>query len=286
MKDTETQTCGYTDSGERVEIVQLLDDGKWLVRRWLRGGDEFYLSDELVIVSRKPTTKLPESVYAADISKELERLDELHEDCLTARKEKEELAHKMRDMKQVAKTAPKNVQAVVDGIDAFLNNKITHLVELDYGPPKMRSLEEALKADDDVDRGNRRLVSLFGRTEGDLQWRLHRYSDGSGGSGVEIIPCRSRDDAVDVFWGMFAKHKATCEENSCMYDRKWVERMKEYGIAVPVDYLTGLVKYERSIAFSAAEALEGRLQKAQKKLEALDAEIIGNIHDDPELAAG
>jgi len=273
MTDTETQTWGYTDRGEKVEIVQQLDDGQWLVRRYFEEGDETYLSDELVIVSRKPTTKPPESVYAADISKELERLDELRKDCLTARKEKTELAHVVRDMKQVAKTAPKNVQAVVAGIDAFLNNKITHLVELDYGPPKMRPLEEALKADGDVDRGNRRLVSLFGRTEGDLQWRLHRYSDGSGGNGVEIIPCPSRDVALKVVEDMFTRHKAVCEKKPCMYSRKWVERMKEYGIAVPRDYLAALVKYERSRALIAADALEEKLQAARKKLDYLDVEL-------------
>jgi hypothetical protein len=90
--------------------------------------------------------------------------------------------------------------AQVQRLRAFLAGEITHLfidgsdkavstwdsdtmfqVDNEYG----RSKIEAIK-----------LVSLLGRSDGRLDYKLHRYYDGSGRDECTIVPCRSYEEAL------------------------------------------------------------------------------------------
>lgn len=93
-------------------------------------------------------------------------------------------------------------------IEDFLRGRITHFVICDYSRVLVKSREEALDTRDDYDRWSKelKLLTLFGKTNGSLQWRLNRYSDGSG-SGTDVFPCTSLEaaqaKAAEIIEGRF-----------------------------------------------------------------------------------
>lgn len=64
-------------------------------------------------------------------------------------------------------------------LEDFLDGKITHYVLVDWYPPKVISLVDATCESGDRDL---RLLCLYGTPKRTLEWKLNRYSDGSGGS--------------------------------------------------------------------------------------------------------
>lgn len=61
-------------------------------------------------------------------------------------------------------------------VEAFLENRITHLVSIEeHGTIKLEEFQTAIKVEGKYESGMK-LLSLFGKSGGDLQWRLHKYS--------------------------------------------------------------------------------------------------------------
>jgi len=84
---------------------------------------------------------------------------------------------------------------------AFVSGEITHLVRGGH-IPKIQDFDASLSANSEFDRDNIKLLSLFGRTDGNMEWRLHHYSDHSGGSSI-VIPARGYHDAVSIAQRMY-----------------------------------------------------------------------------------
>lgn len=89
-------------------------------------------------------------------------------------------------------------------IDDFVAGRLTHFVVLDHSGIAVKPAAEALTTKEE-DRYNKklRLLTLYGATGGELQWRLHQYSDGSGINNYsEVYPFPSEAEAIDWARGM------------------------------------------------------------------------------------
>jgi len=84
---------------------------------------------------------------------------------------------------------------VFDTIKKFLNGDIKYLVYKDYSGCRIEEWGAINQTDDIYDIKTIKLLSLFGRTDGNLDWKIGQYSDGSG-SGYYVIPCSSYEQAV------------------------------------------------------------------------------------------
>jgi hypothetical protein len=87
-------------------------------------------------------------------------------------------------------------------IEDYLDGKFTHFLDVGYGV-RLISKEDALKSPDKYDR-DMKLLTLFGRTNGDLQWRINRYYDGSGGN-TDVYPCESEEEAIAIVRKLYAE---------------------------------------------------------------------------------
>jgi len=90
----------------------------------------------------------------------------------------------------------KNIKVeALDTLYKFLNDEITHVVKTgwDYAILPFKPL----LAGDHNYREDLRLISLFGSSEGNLDWRLNYYRDGSG-TYEAIVPCTSLEEANEV----------------------------------------------------------------------------------------
>lgn len=148
-------------------------------------------------------------------------------------------------------------------LDDFLAGRLTHCVEhRSYGPPEIVAFEDAWAADDSCRPKRLRLLTLFGRTDGDLEWNLNRYSDGSG-SNVTVVPCTSYTEAVSVAAEVISAHVAKAldpeEGLRTKPSRKWHDSAVAYGIAMDERYLRELEANEASKKRDAIAELEAQL---------------------------
>lgn len=157
-------------------------------------------------------------------------------------------------------------------IEDYLDGKFTHFLHVcDYYGPKIITKDEALDQNDRWDK-ELKLLTLFGDTKGDLQWRINKYRDGSGNSWNDVHPVSSEEEAIAIARRLFADAVTEWrEQEKKHYGRavNWANRNEKGWLDVPGDlrdYLRGL---ELSAKQGAIETARKALEKAQADLDAL-----------------
>jgi hypothetical protein len=109
-------------------------------------------------------------------------------------------AIRIQGLKQVATVA---TRASLDTLEDFVSGRITHVVEFKYGC-QIIPFDKAITPSREFGYYDEwlKLLSLFGKSDGTLCWRIHQYYDGSGMS-TEILPATSYQHAVDIVQGLF-----------------------------------------------------------------------------------
>lgn len=139
------------------------------------------------IFEKAPTVKLDE---------QYKKLKDEIDNARTVLSELETRVCKKQDeqeamFKQFAKY--KGLELVKD----FVDGKITHFLKENYNSYEIIPFNDLCQRDSWTRRTEGlKLVSLMGKSNGDLEYRVHEYSDGSG-STWSIYPCRSEQEAID-----------------------------------------------------------------------------------------
>jgi hypothetical protein len=185
----------FTVDGNEVEVIQELERGGVLVAPIWYSGDEEYVDYEHPIVAPRLFDDLPTEKLHVDIARLDAQIVELsnHKRDLARDLKEAEAAHKARLEKYKRYDALKH-------LDDYLEGKITHYAIL---PPWGKF--EIIPFEGTIEKGDRnryrpdppRLLSLFGNTNGDLEWRLCDYADGSG-YWIRVVPCLSYEEAQAV----------------------------------------------------------------------------------------
>lgn len=147
-------------------------------------------------------------------------------------------------------------------LEDFLEGRITHFVFEDYGPPKLLTFDAAMKTDggESYRPVKFKLLTLFGRTGGELDWRINNYSDGSG-IDKEAIPCTSYEQALDVYREKIAEHEAEAKENSHIVSKQWIEAAQWLGLSMSDWYVAACEKSSAEIKTKRIAALKAELDK-------------------------
>lgn len=129
-------------------------------------------------------------------------------------------------------------------------------------------LADVLKTDEGGHPKPLKLLTLFGRTKGDLQWRVNCYSDGSGSSTEEVLLFPSEELAVEALKDHAHKRLEFYAENlGRLYGaEKWVAIAKVFKLEIPAPVVNALKAQKRSAAQKAKA-------KALSDLEAAEAEL-------------
>lgn len=194
------------------------------------------------------------------------KIAELQEECSGLRANLLELRGELTSFEKAAgeRMARLKRHKALARLDGFLAGTITHYVEAAYGPPKIVAFEDA-KADDDYGKFNLKLLTLFGRSGGDLEWKLSQYSDGSGVKRT-VTPCTSHDEALSIFSKLCSLHEeaALDSEDGTKSSRQWVERAAEYGISMSPEYLQDVRARATSAKHEQLARLELQIEKLRK----------------------
>ncbi len=157
-------------------------------------------------------------------------------------------------------------------IMAFHEGRVTHVVEyVGYGGKlyKIIELKDFLADGKDI-----RLLSLFGNSKGDYQYRINRYSDGSGGN-TDCYPFCGEEKAHE-----FIKNEVIKETNrivsmgkldrSIEYNQALEKHCIEYGIQLPTEIQALIKKGEYEYAVKRLADKTEDFNKARDAMIALD----------------
>ena len=230
-----------------------------LVQERLESGDEVFDEEEASTWTEcyaHPVTQVIEGdITALEQKKESARKEllELNAEVRTKVAERNQLLDKL------AKRLPS-----LRRIEEFIEGTITHYVEERYDGLRIITKEQT-KVDDRYDHGFR-LLSLFGRTNGDLEWKLSEYSEGSG-SKFTVWPFVCESDAI-----------AYAQQRQLEIIEAWrsdlnrhiglgymVASCKRVGIEVPEDVRA----YDRQQSLKTLEAQKDKLVTDLSKIERL-----------------
>lgn len=161
----------------------------------------------------------------------------------------------------------------------FLAGRITHIVTgTDFGGLEIKELGEALKPQGarSYDR-DLRLVSLFGDSKGDLNWRINSYRDGSG-SWRNFTPCHSHEAALEVARQRFDTACAdarAAEDGKLSYLCTSVLRDgQKLGFAIPADIAPTLRSHRIADIRDRAKSYRATVAAFDAEIAAIEAEAV------------
>lgn len=239
----------YDRDGTEYQFYRVVNDHTWLVLPIMEivgwEGDVQYETGYNPVI-RNPSylyPKKPVPVVHKEISEAEEELKRLKEEIRTTRSAMFEFE---RDEKARQERILRHEKLAL--LDDWVGGKITHLVHLSkYDPWKIVPI-----ADEETDNGSRnskkklKLLTLWGDSNGDLQFRIGQYSDGSGSTNYEVIPCSSEDDAkgkireeAERIFDIYEEHGTLNQDVMLAYNSA-----RTYNLPVP-DSLVAHIKQQR-----------------------------------------
>lgn len=137
-------------------------------------------------------------------------------------------------------------------VDDFLAGKITHIVFTQYGV-EIETFDEAMRyKDHDYEKvPNRiRLLTLYGKSNGNLAWDISRYYDGSGYHKGDVLPCTSLEQARSIAFRLISEKFQTWRDHPKQFYNMpaCVASCLKLGFDVPED----VASYVREQAFANA----------------------------------
>ena len=143
----------------------------------------------------------------------------------------------------------------------FITREISHVVILNYDPKIMEASDfySSSMCDNKI-----KLLSLLGSSNGDLSFRINRYSDGSGFGGDEVIFTASIDEAKEVL-----KTHINAKEKISSYDFK---EAKKHNVDIKPDLLSEYIsrtisEREESVSRREKEVRSSRYELEKEKVE-------------------
>lgn len=160
-------------------------------------------------------------------------------------------------------------------LHAFLAGEITHFFIGDYSPEIVswddKKLYDTNSWGGRVQNDGIKLISLVGKSEGRLDYRLHQYRDGSGGGTKRIVPCRSYDEALaeaQSVLDLSAELYVNGNQGSLNID-SW---LKIDGIQIPADALKKYNKAKR-------ENQLARIEKLRSDISNIEGDMVPAGHE-------
>lgn len=254
------QRC-YTPEGMSVEYVGAAPGGHLAVSVYVDGDDQKWPEDDTPKFHRVLYAKPRTQALAAEVQ-------ELSETIKLRREELDGIERKIAECENIRRAMNKRFKqhAALKRIDDWIEGRMTHFVTVgEYGGVAIWERDALLRdGQDRHDRSEIRLVCLFGRSNGDLQWGINRYRDGSG-QWTDCFPCASEEEAKEIAAQSVRKFWESGNEYRRMAATQSAQKM---GLEVPAERIKEMRDREIADAQKTVKEAEERLANAQKTLRA------------------
>lgn len=139
-------------------------------------------------------------------------------------------------------------------LDDFITKGVAcYVLDVGYGSINIVDFKDTRS---EYHRDSFRLLSLFGDSKGQLDWKLNRYGDGSGDD-TACFPCASKEEAHAAVGEMLSRRWDKWRKSGDGHINAYAQTAKKHGFAVPEDILAQIAK-------DAAEAKQKNLERAEK----------------------
>lgn len=160
-------------------------------------------------------------------------------------------------------------------LELFLEGKITHFLKVSDSSYEIVDIESGLDLGDDgkYDSGKFKLLTLYGRTDGDLEWRINQYSDGSGASYL-VYPCISYEDAEAKVIEVWHDKLASLKKDD--YGLVPIcETAKKLGIPLKEDIASWYKEVKRSQIDNQVKSAEQQIDTYEHNVNLLKERLVG-----------
>lgn len=254
----------YTSNGKKVVVIGNLNAQEKIVQEiFIVNGQEVPSGENFVVKSlhdapaisweEKRTKEIKEQYEKVrkEFEKELDSLKRTHRDqTLTLRKFIESNAKMLKNVSEDS----------FNTLISFLCGDVKWIVRQGYGTPKVA---EYGVNDSGFDR-ELKLLTLYGRDDGTLQWKMNYYSDGSGGS-EDVFLFGDKESALEKFKELVV--------GANYYTSDTFVIAKEYGLILDkvkvAKYRDDSIKHLTGSIAKNKESIE----KAEKELQTIDVII-------------
>lgn len=261
----------YTSDGKKVLVVGKLNAEQTIVQEiFVSAGQEIPSGENFVV---KSLHDAPAESWKEKNLRELElRYDKQKKDLEQQINQQHQHLSIIKDKAKhhadaLFKFVDKADEGSLDLLKKVMSGQITHIFVSGYSPEIFEWDGGKGVYDEERDYGRVeikgiKLLSLYGYSDGDLEYRLHTYRDGSGGS-QQVFPVCSYEEALKLA-------QADCDEQSAQYlaenrgSFSLADWQKIEGIVIPAAVIE---KYE---AAADAQRVQ-RITNLKKELAELEA---------------
>lgn len=160
-------------------------------------------------------------------------------------------------------------------LEDFLAGRITHFVmQNEYGYcPKIVPFANGMAYIEEGRAQGMRLLSLYGRSNGDMTWRVNRYYDGSGPS-QDIYPANSYEQAKEIFGKLWKANidKITADVKGYVHNPdEWIKAGAPHGFTFPDDIMDRIRAQRLKNAREAVAKAQAELNAKAAKLAEAEA---------------
>ncbi len=194
----------YLSDGRKVIVIGQLNNVETIVQEIFvsTAGDEIPSGERFVV---KSLHDAPVESWKARQEKELDlKLKKIEAEIEQSSREYKETNNKLKSIKELLSKS-KNLEASftsehVERVAAFMTGQIEYLVIEGYRiTPPVKMIDNIIQWN--THYGERsfkelKLISVLGRSNNQLDYQIHRYYDGSGGSEY-VYPCLSLEEAKE-----------------------------------------------------------------------------------------
>lgn len=266
-------TTVYDLYGNVGQVNTALPNGAILVGIMFEGIDHDSRGSERTVDFEGPLqiwhkwfTAPPKAKKAEEVAELDRQVDELRDKLHALRAEESQARRTAGDRMRFLKQHEK-----LQRLDDFLSGKFTHMVVWGWYDLKVLKIEDFMK-----ERDGMRLLTLYGNTKGELNWRLGEYSDHSG-SDFSCVPCFSYEEAISevqrIAEERFTELRTSTDPNfrtdKC---RRAIEAYQKYNLTPPQDILDILATEQERNIRRQQEDKQKEIRDLEAKLNALKSQ--------------
>ncbi len=260
-----TQNIKYTTDGKKVVVLGNLNSQEKIVQEiFIINDSEIPYGEHFVVTSLHDSPAISwkekkiievETRYEKEYKETENRLTDLHKDYNL---KSATINAKLQFLKKLELNL---TEEKLDQLISFVSGSSKFIVIDTYGDVEISEYDSSI-VDKEYGRfDSLRLLSIFGRTDGELEFRKNDYSDGSG-SWRTIIPCETKDEALEILKEIFNTKISEKGVNSYL-----IKTSKKYNLQIPEEALKIYKDKEKEIVLKNIKHQEEQLEKYKKQLE-------------------
>lgn len=262
----------YDSSGYKVFINAITDNGMAVCSNFVEIYDEDYpeeeISERLFFCDlEKLSVRPPKNAISEEAKSLLDVKEQISKEITELRSEKSEIQRALLYLSSRKEALFAEVEKLkpLENIKRFLVEEPKFFVVSVYSDEVYAIKKAPEFYDNDYRERGLKLLTLFGRSGGNLEWGINNYRDGSG-TWQEAYPAYSEEEAEQIRIDRISEKLAEATPDNISHTMRVVRVSLKAGIEVPEDVLKAFHAKEEESKNSNIQHIEKQISDLQSRL--------------------